>query len=62
MALWLFERFGLDLATAAAIFFWTGLLAAASMLAAPWLAKKIGLVNTMVFTHLPASVSLILIR
>ena len=61
MALWLFERFGLDLATAAAIFFWTGLLAAASMLAAPWLAKKIGLVNTMVFTHLPASISLILI-
>ena len=61
MALWLFERFGLDLAIAAAIFFWTGLLAAASMLAAPWLAKKVGLVNTMVFTHLPASISLILI-
>src|SRR6185503_6190360 len=55
LALWLFQRFGLSLATAGAFFFWTGLLSALSQLAAPLLAKRIGLINTMVFTHIPAS-------
>jgi MFS family permease len=59
LALWLFERFGMSLAGAGAFFFWTGLLAALSQLAAPLLAKRIGLVNTMVFTHIPSSIFLI---
>lgn len=59
LALWLFERFGLSLA-AAGVFFWAGLLTAASQLAAPWVARRIGLLNTMVFTHVPANIFLIL--
>ena len=59
LALWLFKRFDLSLATAGAFFFWAGLLTAFSQLAAPWLAKRIGLVNTMVFTHIPAQLCLI---
>lgn len=60
LALWLFERFDLSRAAAGGFFFWSGLLAASSQLAAPWLAKRIGLLETMVFTHIPASVSLVL--
>ena len=60
MSLWLLERFGLSLAQAGVFFFWTGLLGAASQLAAPLVAKRIGLLNTMVFTHLPANVCLVL--
>jgi MFS family permease len=59
LALWLFERFGLSLAAAGAFFFWTGLLAATSQLLAAPLAQRIGLVNTMVFTHIPSSLCLI---
>jgi MFS family permease len=59
LALWLFERFGLSLAAAGSFFFWTGLFSAASQLAAPLLARRIGLINTMVFTHIPASLCLI---
>jgi MFS family permease len=59
LALWLFERFEMSLAAAGAFFFWTGLLGAFSQLAAPWVARRIGLVNTMVFTHIPASLCLI---
>ena len=60
LALWLFQRFDLSLSAAGSFFFWAGLLTAASQLAAPWLAKRIGLINTMVFTHIPASICLIL--
>ncbi len=60
LALWLFERFGLSLTQAAAFFFWTGLLSAASQLAAPRVAQRIGLLNTMVFTHIPANICLVL--
>jgi len=60
LSLWLFERFGLSLAQAGAYFFWAGLLSAASQLAAPKVAERIGLLNTMVFTHLPANVCLVL--
>jgi len=60
LALWLFQRFGVSLAEAGAFFFWTGLLSAASQLAAPAVARRIGLLNTMVFTHIPSSVCLIL--
>jgi MFS family permease len=59
LALWLFERFDLSLTAAGAFFFWTGLLSAVSQLAAAPLARKIGLVITMVFTHLPANFCLI---
>ncbi|HMA90989.1 MAG TPA: MFS transporter [Burkholderiales bacterium] len=59
LALWLFERFGMSLAAAGAFFFWTGLFSAASQLAAPLVARRLGLINTMVFTHIPASLCLI---
>ncbi len=61
VALWLFQRYGLSLAQAGAIFFWTGVLSAGSFLVAVRIANRIGLVNTMVFTHIPSSVCLILI-
>jgi MFS family permease len=60
LSLWLLERFGLSLAQAGVFFFWAGLLSAVSQLAAPWVAQRIGLLNTMVFTHIPANVCLIL--
>lgn len=59
LSLWLFQRFGLSLAQAGAFFFWAGLLSAASQLAAPRVARHIGLLNTMVFTHIPANLCLI---
>ena len=60
LALWLFERFELSTTVAGTIFFWTGVLSAFSYLVAVRIAKRIGLVNTMVFTHLPANVMLLL--
>jgi len=60
IALWLFMRFDLSVATAGTIFFWAGLLSAFSQLLAPIVARWIGLINTMVFSHLPANVFLIL--
>jgi MFS family permease len=60
LALWLFERFDLSLTEAGVFFFWSGVLSAFSFPVAAWLSKRIGLVNTMVFTHIPASVALIL--
>ena len=59
LALWLFERFGMSLAAVGTLFFWTGLLSAVSQLAAAAIAQRIGLLNTMVFTHIPSSVFLI---
>src|SRR2546421_1519046 len=59
LALWLFERFEMSLTAAAAFFFWTGLFSAGSQLAAAPLARRIGLINTMGFTHLPANFCLI---
>ena len=59
LALWLFQRFGMSLTAAGAFFFWTGLFSAASQLAAPAVARRIGLINTMVFTHIPANLCLI---
>lgn len=60
LALWLFERFGLSLPAAGLFFFWTGVLSAFSFPVAAWLSRRIGLVNTMVFTHIPSSLALIL--
>jgi predicted MFS family arabinose efflux permease len=59
LALWLFQRYGMSLAAAGAFFFWPGLLGAVSQLVAPLLARRIGLINTMVFTHIPSSLFLI---
>jgi predicted MFS family arabinose efflux permease len=61
VALWLYQRFGMSLQTTGVLFFWTGMLTAVSYLVAVRIAARIGLVNTMVFTHIPSSVCLILI-
>ena len=60
LALWLFERFDLSLGAASLFFFWSSVLSAFSYPVAAWLARHIGLVNTMVFTHIPSSLCLIL--
>jgi len=60
-AYWFHIRFGVDPATLGGIFFGANLLAGVSALAAAWVARKIGLVNTMVFTHLPSNVLLIFV-
>jgi MFS family permease len=59
LVLWLFERFDLSLSAAGLFFFWSSTLSAFSYPVAAWLAKRIGLVNTMVFTHIPSSLFLI---
>jgi MFS family permease len=60
LALWLFERFDLSLSAASLFFFWSGVASAFSYPVAAWLATRIGLINTMVFTHIPSSILLIL--
>src|SRR3954453_1654114 len=60
LVLWLFQRFDLSLSAAALFFFWSSTLSAFSYPVAAWIAKRIGLVNTMVFTHIPSSIFLIL--
>ena len=60
LALWLFERFDLSLSAASLFFFWSSVLSAFSYPVAAWLAKRIGLINTMVYTHIPSSLFLIL--
>lgn len=59
LALWLYQRFGLSIAATAAILFWTSLCAAGSFLLAVPISRRFGLINTMVFTHLPANFCLI---
>jgi MFS family permease len=59
LALWLFRRFALSVETAGAIFFAAGIAAGFSQLVSARLAAKIGLINTMVYTHLPSNVLLI---
>ena len=59
LALWLFERFDLSLTAASLFFFWTGIFSAFSFPVAAWIGSRIGLVNTMVFTHIPSSLCLI---
>jgi MFS family permease len=60
LVLWLIQRFDLSLSAAGLFFFWASTLSAFSYPVAAWLARHIGLVNTMVFTHIPSSVFLIL--
>jgi MFS family permease len=59
LALWLFKRFDMSLSAASVFFFWTSTLSAFSYPVAAWLSKRFGLVNTMVFTHIPSSILLI---
>ena len=59
LALWLYQAFALSLANAATLFFAAGILTALSYLAAARIAARHGLVNTMVFTHLPSSLCLL---
>jgi MFS family permease len=61
LALWLHQRFDLSIAAAGVVFFWTGVLTAVSYLIAVRIAGRFGLINTMVFTHLPSSICLILV-
>src|SRR3954465_8823046 len=60
LALWLFQRFDLSLSTASVFFFWTSVLTAFSYPLAARLSARIGLINTMVFTHIPSSLFLII--
>jgi len=61
LALWLYQAFHVSVTTTAAILFWSSLCSAVSYLLAVPIAARIGLINTMVFTHLPSNVLLILI-
>ncbi|HEY5944045.1 MAG TPA: MFS transporter, partial [Kofleriaceae bacterium] len=59
LSFFFFERFGVSEAVVGSLFFGARLLNAVSHLGAAWLAKRIGLVNTMVFTHIPSSLLLV---
>jgi MFS family permease len=61
IAYWFHIRFGVEPAALGAIFFGANVLAGISALAAAWVAARIGLVNTMVFTHLPSNLLLMLV-
>lgn len=61
MAYWFYVRFGVDIGLLGSIFFGANVLAGVSSLLAVRLARKIGLVNTMVFTHIPSNVLLCLV-
>ena len=61
VAYWFHVRFGVEPATLGGIFFGANILAGISALAAAWVAERIGLVNTMVFTHLPSNILLMLV-
>lgn len=60
-ALWLFQKFQISASEAGTIFFWAGMLSALSYLIAVKIAGRFGLINTIVFTHLPSSILLIAI-
>ena len=60
LVLWLHRRFQLDQRTTAAVFFVAGTLAALSQVLSPRVAARIGLIRTMVYTHLPANLFLVL--
>jgi len=61
VSLWFFTKFGADLVTLSYIFSVAGLLTAFSFIAAARIADRIGLINTMVFTHIPSNILLILV-
>ena len=61
VAYWFFQRFGVSVQVLGLVFGVVHVLNALSHLGAAWLAQRIGLLNTMVFTHLPSSVFLVLV-
>jgi predicted MFS family arabinose efflux permease len=61
VAYWFYLRYKTDLNALGGIFFGTNLLAAFSFLAAPAIARRFGLLNTMVFTHLPSNILILLV-
>ena len=61
MAYWFHVRFGVQPALLGGIFFGANILAGISALSAAWVASKIGLIRTMVFTHIPSNILLILV-
>jgi MFS family permease len=61
VAYWFHRRFGVEPATLGGIFFGANILAGISALSAAWLARRIGLIRTMVFTHIPSNILLILV-
>lgn len=61
LAFWFYERFHFDLSQLGLLFFGTNVLSALSSFGAAWLGERIGLLNTMVFTHVPSNVFLCLI-
>jgi MFS family permease len=61
VAYWFFRRFGVGEHNLGLVFFAVHVLNACSHIGAAWLARRIGLVNTMVFTHLPSSLFLMVV-
>ena len=61
VAYWFYLRYGVQPGTLGGIFFGANILAGISALSAAWLAKRIGLLRTMVFTHIPSNILLILV-
>jgi MFS family permease len=61
VSFWFFTKFGADLTTLSYIFSIAGVLTAFSFLVAAKIADRVGLVNTMVFTHIPSNILLILV-
>lgn len=61
VAYWFQVRFGVEPAVLGTIFFGTNILAGLSALIAARVASRIGLINTMVFTHIPSNILLILV-
>src|ERR1700740_695584 len=60
-AFWFFLRFGVNPATLGAIFFWANILSGISALLASRMASRFGLIRTMVLTHLPSNILLLLV-
>jgi MFS family permease len=61
LAYWFHQRFGVSPSTLGSIFFGANILAGISALSASWLAKRIGLLATMVATHIPSNLLLVLV-
>ena len=61
VAYWFHMKFGVQPAVLGSIFFGANILAGISALSAAWIARRIGLINTMVFTHIPSNILLILV-
>jgi len=61
VAYWFHVRYGVEPGTLGSIFFGANILAGISAFSAGWLARRIGLIRTMVFTHIPSNVLLILV-